>query len=328
MKLFEADVQLGEEITVGGLSVFPLLGSGWDGPAYLAGPEAFERQLVEVAELDPPQVPYLEVTNLAELPLLLLEGEMLVGGDQNRTMNVTVLIPTKTRTVVPVSCVEQGRWGESGRRAVAEKRKFAPGALRSKKIESLEPRGTDTTSRQSNQGMVWEEVGRYEAIRESYSDTSALDDLQEVLENEIAHDLDRLAARSDQIGVVCTVGDDIVGLELFDRSTTLDKYLCSIVAGHALDVTDASERGDPIRAIERFLAEVDSAERSRGQGVGLGDEVLLEGRVTGIGLEFQGSLVHLAAFPTRKMSDLLHRRPHVLCLRHSPKLGLRREAAL
>ncbi len=156
MKVFETDIELGEEITVGALSVFPLLGRGSDVPTYLTGPEAFEKELIQVGELDPPQVPYLQVTNLADLPLLLLEGEMLVGGDQNRTMNVTVLVPPKERTRVPVSCVEAGRWGAGGRRSVAAKRKFAPGSLRAKKTERLEMRGPDPASRHSDQGQVWE----------------------------------------------------------------------------------------------------------------------------------------------------------------------------
>jgi hypothetical protein len=50
MKVFEADVELGEEITVGGLSVLPLVGRGAGGPAYVPGPEAFEQELIQVDE--------------------------------------------------------------------------------------------------------------------------------------------------------------------------------------------------------------------------------------------------------------------------------------
>ena len=71
-----------------------------------------------MSELDPPEVPSLAIFNLALVPILLVEGEMLVGGDQNRTMNVTVLCPPQVRTVVPVSCVEAGRWGK--RRTVSD----------------------------------------------------------------------------------------------------------------------------------------------------------------------------------------------------------------
>ncbi len=47
---------------------------------YLTGPEAYEAWLIEVSELDPPEVPILAVTNLGDVPILLVEGEMLIGG--------------------------------------------------------------------------------------------------------------------------------------------------------------------------------------------------------------------------------------------------------
>ena len=131
MKLLDFEVEVGERTQIGGLTVFPLIGGQFRAPAYLTGPEAFEAGLLEVNELDPPEVPKLAVTNLSDLPVLLVEGEMLVGGDQNRTMNVTVLCPPQTRTVVPVSCVEAGRWG--ARRTMSGKRKHAPGSLRAAK---------------------------------------------------------------------------------------------------------------------------------------------------------------------------------------------------
>lgn len=93
MNVLEVDVKVGDGVVVGGLRVFPLTSEQVGGPAYLTGPEAYEAGLIEVGELDPPEVPKLSVTNLADLPILLVEGEMLIGGDQNRTMNVTVLCP-------------------------------------------------------------------------------------------------------------------------------------------------------------------------------------------------------------------------------------------
>ena len=93
MKVLEFDVSVGDGVAVGGLQVFPLTSEKAGGPPYLTGPEAYEAGLIEVSELDPPEVPLLSVTNLADVPILLVEGELLIGGDQDRTMNVTVLCP-------------------------------------------------------------------------------------------------------------------------------------------------------------------------------------------------------------------------------------------
>jgi hypothetical protein len=297
MKMFEVEVELGDELVIGGLSVFPLTGERKAGPAYVTGPEAFEAGVIQVSELDPPEVPSLAITNLGLVPILLVEGEMLVGGDQNRTMNVTVLCAPQVRTVVPVSCVEAGRWGK--RRVVSTSSKHAPGSLRAAKTAKLEPRSDDVSSRRSDQGLIWDEVERQSMAHEVFSETSALDDVQEEIEDRLAPELEKIRTVPGQIGVICTIGVQVVGLDLFDKPATLERYLRGIVAGHALDAPSQPSNADPIRAIEHFLAQIDGTGRDSGRGVGLGEEILLRGEVAGIGLFYESSLVHLAAFPIR-----------------------------
>ena len=295
MKLLDFEVELGERTQVGGLTVIPLIGVEFQAPAYLTGPEAFEAGLLEVDELDPPEVPKLAITNLSDLPVLLVEGEMLVGGDQNRTMNVTVLCPPRARTVVPVSCVEAGRWG--ARRTMSGRRKHAPGSLRAAKTSNLESRSDDVGARGTDQGLVWDEVSRQSTAHAVYSSTAALDDVQEEVEERISQQLECIEPQPNQVGVVCTIGDVVVGLDIFDRPSAMGQYLRAIVAGHALDDMAESRSGDPIAAIERFLARVDASRPDTGKGVGLGNEVLLRGKLAGVGLSYGDHLVHLAAFP-------------------------------
>jgi len=55
------------------------------------------------------------VANGADRPLLLLDGEELIGAKQNRILNTTVLVDAHMEVTIPVTCVEQGRWGYCGR---------------------------------------------------------------------------------------------------------------------------------------------------------------------------------------------------------------------
>jgi hypothetical protein len=48
-------------------------------------------------------VPELRFENLGEKPVLLLDGEELVGAKQNRALNLTILAPAKQVIVIPVS---------------------------------------------------------------------------------------------------------------------------------------------------------------------------------------------------------------------------------
>ena len=266
MRVLGVETEIGDRQEIGGLGVYPLIGVASDAPPYLTGPEAFESGVIEVSELDPPEVQSVVVTNLADVALLLVEGEMLVGGNQNRTMNVTVLCPPRSVTVVPVTCVEAGRWGSW--RAVSGVRRHAPGSLRSVKTASLEDSEGVAPDRPTDQGLVWGEVARQAAVHHVTSETSALDDVQEELEARIGSQLDALAAAPDHIGVVCTAGDEVVGLDLFDKPSTLSRYLRGIVAGHSLDAAPAERDRDRFRAVERFLAQVDAAARQTGRPSG------------------------------------------------------------
>jgi hypothetical protein len=299
MKLFQRELDLGQAVEFGGLTVYPLLGADEGGVDYLTAPEALDVGLVNVSELDRPNVPSLNVTNIADVPVLFVEGQTLIGGDQNRTMNVTVLIPAKAETAIPVSCVEAHRWGAATRRGYGSKGKVAPGSLRSAKIAALDYSQRIEEMRLSDQGRVWAEVRRLEVGHQAFSDTAALDDLQDRIEGGLAGHLDEITPQARQVGVVCLTGGRVIGLDVFDKASTLEQYLRPIVGGHAVDaaLSTSVEDVDATEAIEEFLAQVEAATVERAHAVGLGEEVLLQDTVNGIALELDGSLVHLAAFP-------------------------------
>jgi hypothetical protein len=104
----------GEPVTHGALAVTPLLAPSLDDPDWLTLEEAGDRaRVTEVSEAG--SVPFLKVANRADRPHLLLDGEELLGAKQNCILNTTVLVDAHTEVTIPVSCVEQGRWGYRGR---------------------------------------------------------------------------------------------------------------------------------------------------------------------------------------------------------------------
>jgi hypothetical protein len=76
--------------------------------------EARELGVVEIAEQDEMAVGAVEVTNTGDRPILLLTGDLLVGGNQDRLVARDTLVPPGQTVEVPAMCVEEGRWeGES-----------------------------------------------------------------------------------------------------------------------------------------------------------------------------------------------------------------------
>jgi hypothetical protein len=93
------------------LTVFPLLAPNGIVPDYLTLEQALDQDLIRITELDTEgSVPELKLKNLGKKKVLIIEGEELIGAKQNRIVNSSFLIAGKIEVVIPVSCVEQGRW--------------------------------------------------------------------------------------------------------------------------------------------------------------------------------------------------------------------------
>src|SRR4051794_9522584 len=98
---------LGEPQAAGPLAVFPVFGPA---PRFAYQPLAEAIALgALVTELDGgASVGDLAVANPTNLPVLLFEGEEVLGAKQNRTFDASVLVDARSHLQVPVSCVEQG----------------------------------------------------------------------------------------------------------------------------------------------------------------------------------------------------------------------------
>jgi hypothetical protein len=103
------DLIPGAPVTHGALTVFPLLAGERPEPGWLTLAEAGEAVTIEEVS-EGGDVPTLRLTSAAGCPVLLLDGEELIGAKQNRILNTTVLVAAHSHLTIPVSCVEQGRW--------------------------------------------------------------------------------------------------------------------------------------------------------------------------------------------------------------------------
>src|SRR5262245_6186207 len=88
-----ASIALGAPQVHRNLVVFPIVTSSPNPAQWLTLAEAIEQQLLTVTEVSHSgSVPELAVNNRADRPVLLLDGEELVGAKQNRVLNTTILL--------------------------------------------------------------------------------------------------------------------------------------------------------------------------------------------------------------------------------------------
>jgi len=293
LRRFLESVRVGERRAHGGLTVFWLHGPGGAAPfAIRALDEARARGELQVTERDRATVSSLVIENRGSMHVVLLAGEILQGGKQNRIVLEDVLVPPRSGPLIlPVYCIEQGRWVGDGKAFVPREILAAP-QLRARMLE------------RSEQREVWAEVDRYAKRAAAPSATGsylAIHDKAEVQ----AHQKDVEAAIGGKIvpgaqGAAVFVADRFVGVDLFQdgslfarewpkllRASTIETY------GHQVDGKTDERR---LRAhVDDLLKSAAGADGSVRRGIGAG--WLVEFRLSrsrGSALVAESQVVHAA----------------------------------
>lgn len=304
-----AGVRVGPPQSHAGLSVFPLSSSKPVQPlCYLTLDHAIAAGTFRVAEVsEGGRVPDLKVVNDGDTHVLLLDGEELIGAKQNRVLNVTVLAPARKSIVVPVSCVEHGRWARTGdlefkpaeHVMYASLRRDSSGAVRA----SVKAGG----GYRSDQRAVWRDIAEKSARMGSTSDTGAMRDMYLARKDEVNRFVDAITAGDDQVGAAFFIGDRLAGLELFDHPSTLRALLPKLVRSYAMDAIEVNvgkPEVPPAGGVEAFIRDIGRANKEARAGVGLGEDVRLSApRLVGGALVFGDRVVHLSAFPLESAGE-------------------------
>jgi len=282
------------------LALFPLFDEGDKAPGYLLLDDALERKLARVTEVSADgRVPELAFENDSAEKILLVDGDELVGAKQNRVLNLSILVAGRQKLVIPVSCVEQGRWRYHSRDFQSARRSLFAKA-RAKKMRQVTESLRVNQDRRSNQSEVWADVAGKVAFCQADSDTLAMADAYESRGRQLSAYASAFRAEQGQRGAVVAIDGKPVGLELFDSANAFARYLEKLVRSYALDAieTEAGKTLAPAEEdVRRFLGSIRSAAAERFPALGEGEDIRLTGEgVSGGALAANGRVVHLAGF--------------------------------
>jgi len=214
------------------------------------------------------QVNQLVLINNSKRPLLLLAGEIVTGGKQDRVIGKDRLVPAESDPVdLSVFCVEPGRW-------VARSEKFvAPMAM-------VQPSVRAKAMGDKDQGKVWEQVGK---ARTSWAETVRMESgmtaaapIQEsssyavaVNNQEVKHQLDSVAEplqkeyqgairqlrEKHAVGVVVAVNGQFIWADVFASTSLLEKYWPKLVRSYAAEIFSQPKQSAAVdaRAAQEFI---------------------------------------------------------------------------
>jgi hypothetical protein len=262
---------------------------------------AGRRAVLDVRERALAKVDTLSVSNKEKTAALLVAGEIVIGGKQNRALNVSVLIPAGADLDVPVSCVEAGRW--TAPRAFGRSPSFATRAVRRADIVTTAQNVRRTGSKAADQAQVWEAVDRELARTGTQSPTSSLADAEAVVERDdtLGAALAEVKATGPlpgQCGVVVAQGSHVVAAEIFGSPELLADQWEPVVHSAFLD-REGTPTGNPsFSAALRLLGRASKAQGTEAAGVGLGREFHLESSaIVGQALLLEEFVVHAVVLP-------------------------------
>ncbi|MFH0979919.1 MAG: DUF6569 family protein [Planctomycetota bacterium] len=263
--------------------------------------EAFASQALKVTEVTAQgSVPELYAVSESETCILILDGEELVGAKQNRILNTDVLLRPRSKTKIPVSCVEQGRWHHVRPDFVVGSQ--APPAMRARKLSSVSRSLRESGQARSDQGEVWEGVGELLCAMGTPSETAAMADAFRQRQDDLGEFVRGLPCPEEAVGVMVMINERFTCVDLFDRPRTLQQVWPRLVSGYAADAIAqaAAPVLDETSVVgAAILDRLRQAECVACAGVDLGEDWRFETpELLGSALVVEGAALHLSAFPS------------------------------
>jgi hypothetical protein len=291
------------------MAVLPIFTKNEGNIGYLTLKEALDQNLIDITELDESGVvPELKVKNYAEVPVLLLDGEELLGAKQNRIVNTSILLKEHHETIIPVSCVEQGRWSDNSKNFKYSDR-IASYQLRNVKSASVKKSVENLGRYSSDQRAVWDEVHKLQDKTEVHSPTSAMGDVYEAKSHDLDNYIKAFKLVEDQKGLLVFINGKIMGLDVISSKSAYKILHKKLIKSYALD-SMVQKDDEKIRSnikldlAYKFINEIVKSEETKNESVGYGyDYRFASDSYIGSTLVFNDEVIHASFFKSLEIDD-------------------------
>ncbi len=284
------------------LSLVQLASDLVDTFAYISVAKAINGNLIEVKEVsDAGSVNHLFVVNHSDDYVFIMDGDMLEGAKQNRVVNTSIFLAPMSKTTIPVSCVEKNRW--SHRTAKFSPSDFTmPSKARAEKARTVKSNLKQSNQYLSNQHEVWDSVDRYSNSLNFVSETSDLNEIIHSREKDFKEFLASFKFNEAANGMAMFSGHSLLSIDIFNRKDIYKEYFERLLKSAAVEMFALKSPNKAVTEAEAsfkavsFLDKIESIEKDRYDGVGVGYEMRFEDKeLTGFELNFDKHLIQLAA---------------------------------
>jgi len=220
---------------------------------YMTLQEAITKNKVKITENSSSgEVNTLRIENISTDTIIVITGDVVKGGKQDRIVNKDLLLKPKSgKKDLPVFCVESGRWSGGGNQmssrnytaaAPAEfKGHYNKGSMGLRKV----------VEKQKDQGKVWEKVDEINNSNKTATSTKTYTaltnsaDFTKKLDKYIGFYKSKFANDPAVIGVVVVTGNKVLGCDMFATHDLFIQQYESLLHSYA---TEAILNGKPVTA--------------------------------------------------------------------------------
>jgi hypothetical protein len=305
LKDFIGNLYTGDVVTFEQLNIMPIFARTESKLPYLELEEALRQGLAEITEVsESGSVPNLEVGNKSDFDIIILDGEELIGAKQNRVVNTTVVVPASSKVMIPVSCVEQGRWRYTSREFSTSDSFLYP-SLRQQKLRDVTSSLRSGSGYTSDQSSIWRDISSKSERLHVTSDTMSMSDM---FESSVAGESDaslqmEIPHQEKQVGFVAFIRGGFAGGDLFGSPDLCRSKLHKLLRSYYLDSLDQGVKF-PFITVQQVLGQVQEAEQEQFSTVGKGLDLRFEtSDVQGAWKLVDDFIPHLMVFPKGQNHD-------------------------
>ncbi|MFH1406643.1 MAG: DUF6569 family protein [Candidatus Omnitrophota bacterium] len=291
-------LELGKPFTYKNLTIVPIYSKKVAyRENYLTLDEAVKNGSVLITELEGGRVPQVKVINKSGSYVFMMAGEILTGARQNRLVGKDVLLPPYSKeVVVPVYCVERGRWhGKSY--------EFSSTGI------AAAPMFRKNAAEKASQGAIWDNVANYSMalgvssetgdLSAAYSDTT-VEERAKCYIGAMEQAIPRL--EKDAIGVAVAIGGKIVTIDVFENPRLFGKLWPKLLRSYAMGAIAECYGEEDIQIaqdeVKNILNQLYGGRYERKPGIAAGEDLsLATDTLTSSALAYKSGVVHLSAFP-------------------------------
>ncbi|MFN2359124.1 MAG: ARPP-1 family domain-containing protein, partial [Desulfotignum sp.] len=224
----------------------------------------------------------------------------LVGAKQNRIVNTTILVPAEADIIIPVSCVEQGRWSDTPS-GFSSKERIMPSNMRAMKSQQVNDSVRDRGSFRSEQSAIWDEVSKKAHRRDAVSPSMAMSEIYEKEKPVINQYIKGFKNIDSQVGAAFMINGEIAGMDCFGKPETFSAVFKKLIGSYALDAIDFFEEGQEHKVLKSkltgFIKNSANAPVHAQKSVGEGMDCRLETKkITGFALCHKDQIPHMSIF--------------------------------